>query len=329
MKSHTYDFPWQDAAKYTLLPLIPLLAFALLMHAGVGANLFPRPLPALDVDRTILLHQTQSSATPHKASLLLLGDSSCLMNVAAPELKLTNYSGVQNLGTLSYLDLEAYSALLQNYLSANSNSLRTIVLLMHPEALRLGTRNPYFSELMERYLRKEDWCDPRSFKLFCWLGVDIFRNRITSRLIPSPLPGDYGQLYGFAPDLWNYLDANSGSAIDPHQFDLNKASGNPDYRLHPSLQQAASAFRSTVPDGVTLVVGITPSPEGFALRNHAQKHREMLHNFAQWLEAEVTLTNLPATMAPEHFASTTHLNAEGRLIYSKLLAAELNLVASP
>ena len=31
MKSHTYDFPWQDAAKYILLPLIPLIAFALLM----------------------------------------------------------------------------------------------------------------------------------------------------------------------------------------------------------------------------------------------------------------------------------------------------------
>jgi hypothetical protein len=45
--------------------------------------------------------------------------------------------------------------------------------------------------------------------------------------------------------------------------------------------------------------------------------------WAQWLKAEVVLTNLPAVLPDVLFASTTHMNAAGRDAFTRQLRREL------
>src|SRR5215510_14013984 len=106
MHSHEYDFSLTDLCKLIGGPLVPVAAFAMTMHLGAAVKLFPPPRPTLDIDRTILLHQAEASRTRQDADVLLLGDSSCLMNVSTRQLAegLPGQHRVLNLGTLSYLD---------------------------------------------------------------------------------------------------------------------------------------------------------------------------------------------------------------------------------
>src|SRR5687767_15988289 len=119
------------------------------MHLAALFHVLPRPRPTLDVDRTILVHQVEASRSRQDMDVLLIGDSSCLIDVWAPQLTREIGRPVLNLGTLSYLDLNAYGTLLRLFTAANPNSPKAVVLLMHPEALRRPTAEPYHTKLFE------------------------------------------------------------------------------------------------------------------------------------------------------------------------------------
>ena len=325
MKSHQCEFSGKELAGAILPALLPVILFALAMRFGVSARLWPAPQPALDTDRTILLHQAAASQKPQNASVILIGDSSCLMDVSAPQLTrlLPAGSSALNLGTLSYLDLNAFAGLLRRAAAANSNQLRAVVLLMHPEALRRSSPVEQQAEALSRYFRGADHCGPATPPLLCGLGAEMFRARILSRVWPAPLAGAYGRRYGFSHDLWEHLSQQRGSLIDPGTFNAKTASGSAEYRLAKTLETASGRFRAALPPGVKLFVGITPAPEGFAGLGHAAKHREMLETWGGWLGADRVLTNLPATLPDGLFASTTHLNEGGAALYTEALAKAL------
>ena len=113
MKSHTCEFEPKDLLRRLAMPLLPMAVFAALMHAGALVRLLPAPRPTLDIDRTLLVHQAEASRARHDADVLLLGDSSCLMDVDAKQLGNQLGRPALNLGTLSYLDLNAAAALLR------------------------------------------------------------------------------------------------------------------------------------------------------------------------------------------------------------------------
>ena len=324
MKSHECEFAASEILKLLGSVLWPLGLFALVMHLGVLANVWPRPLPTSDTDRTILLHQAAASRSTHDADLLLIGDSSCLMDVSAPLLgpALPGGRRALNLGTLSYLDLTSYAAILRQHFAANPGRVRTVVLLMHPEALRRAAPEEHHEEILGRYYAGLDYCDPATPSLVCWMGGVILKGRLLSRCLPVPLAGAYGQKYGFTAGLWDYLDRHQGSAIDPRKFEGSAAQGNAEYQLSPRLEHTSQAFRSAIPPGVRLHLGITPAPESFVRADYPQRHAEMLRQLGTWLRADATLANLPATMPDERFASTTHLNEAGQRIFTEMLASE-------
>jgi hypothetical protein len=320
--SHRYDFTLRQLLPVVGLIVLPLALFSTVMHLGAALHLLPAPCPALDTDRTILLHQAHASRTRHSAGLVLIGDSSCLMDVSADLLTQLQPGApaTLNLGTLSYLDLHAFGSLLAQYQSANPKRLQTVVLLMHPEALRRPSPDDYDLSVLQHFYAGLDYCGPTLSSGLCFLGVEIFRGRILSRAVPQPLPGGFGRAYGFTHDLWRYLSAHGGSALDPGRFDLAAAQGNPEYRLAPSLQGASSAFRSTLAPGVRLLVGITPVPQSFAPKQYDARQRRLLETWSQWLQADVPLSELPATWPDELFASTTHLNERGVRLYTEQLS---------
>jgi hypothetical protein len=318
MRSHTYHFQTADLMRMLALPLVPLLAFAVFMHVGARLHLLPKPRPNLDVDRTILIQKVEASGSRSDAKVVLIGDSSCLMDVSAPQLSGQLGQPVLNLGTLSYLDLEAHATLLKRFFAANPNQLKAVVLLLHPEGLRRPAPEPYHTKFLQSFLAGEDHIVRQNVPH--WVGLEIFRARLLSRVLPTPLGGAYGRFYGFSSDLEKYLTQNKGSAVDP---DPRSFQGNAEYRLAPQLETKSRTFKAALPPGVRLFVAITPAPAGFVNRNYAELHRQMLRQWRGWLEADVALEELPAVLRDELFAKTTHLNEIGAETYTTLLARAL------
>lgn len=293
----------------------------------------PAPVPA-DVDRTILTAKARLALQASPASLVLIGDSSCLMDVDAPLLsRLIAPGSVLNLGTLSYLDLPAHGDLLSRFIQRHPGSgPATVVVLLHPEALRWGSPREEFTSYLRKRLdptRPREALSPSRGIADGWLGGPILRERILHPLIPSPLPGSFGMGYGCNRDLVEALIQRQGSLTDPEQFEASALRGNAEYRLGNSIEAASRAFARFRPPGARLLVGITPVPEGFAAKDHDTKVRSMLETWAAWMGADGSLPNLPGRLPDSLFATHTHLNAEGAALFTRRLAEELGPKASP
>lgn len=330
MKSHIYQLHFREVVQYVVGPLLPLVALGAVMALLAQARLLPDPKPILDMERTIITHQVEAALSAHPADVILLGDSSCMMNISAPALQeaLPGNPPVLNLGTLSYLGLDAYKELLAAALR-NRKPPALVVLLMHPEALRLGESNPYYSEFLTSALEKRVMADPRRSRIYQLAGTDALQARFLSRILPSPLQGEWALHFGFTTDLWHHLDDHQGSAVDPGRFDPAQARGNAEYRLAQSIKAASQQFRAALPDGTQLAVGITPSPKGFVLPSHDALCEAMLRQWSEWLRADLTLTHLPCSLPDEYFASNTHLTPAAAADYTKLLADALAGARSP
>ena len=322
MKSHSYQFTARDLLRLTVIPIIVCLVFTTLMLVGASARILPAPKPILDTDRTILIHQAEASHHASSFDIILIGDSSCLMDVNARQLSQLTGKRVLNLGTLSHVTLQMHQFLLNQSLRSNTQS-KTVALLMHPESLRLASRAAYFDGIIRGYFKGRDSWDGDTTFLRA-TGADIFRHRLLTRALPIPLAGEYGQHFGFNKNLWDHLTENNGSALDPHTYPATTPPGNPEYRLAPQLESPSTNFLSLLPPNIRLLVGITPSPSDYAYRNHSENCRAMLETWSQWLNAHNALTNLPFVLPPTHFATTTHLNARGVSEYTALLAQSLS-----
>jgi hypothetical protein len=322
MQSHRYEFSAKDLAARVALPVLPLAVFAVLMHGGAALGLLPEPRPTLDTDRTIVLHQAEASRQRHSAELVCIGDSSCLMDVSARELENTLHIGALNLGTLSYLDLRSFANILQHYVAANPHRLRTVVALLHPESLRRAAPIQSHVERLNDFYERRDPCEGDGAELMCLLGIETFRGRIFART-PVCLSGSLGDAYGFTTDLWNWMSLENGSLVAPGRFIARAGQGNAEYQLSKSLDSASRDFKATVPPNARVIIGITPSPRSFVRADHAQRCQAMLAQWAEWMGADATLTNLPSTLPDDMFASTTHLNETGARMFTEVLAREL------
>jgi len=320
MRSHIYDFRSRDLRQLIAPSLIPLVVFAMAMHLGAILDVLPSPRPALDVDRTILIQKAEASRSRSDAQILLMGDSSCLIDVDAGRLTDEIKRPALNLGTLSYLGLESHAALLRNYFGANPGRVQTVVLLMHPEALRLTSAGEYHTKLLMHFLRGEDFV-VRNY-VSSALGDDAFRSRVLARTLPIPLGGPYGRHYGFNADLEAFLRAHRGSLVDP---DSREFRGNPEYRLAPQFQKTSLIFRAGIPSNVKLLFAITPMPATYAPPDYLTTRQQMLTQWQEWL-APATVLNLPATLPDHLFVKTTHLSEEGARQYTKELGAALRLI---
>jgi hypothetical protein len=322
MKSHTCDFSPRALFPLVLGPVLPLVVFAVAMQVGARTNLLPAPRPTLDTERAVLIHQAEATRSPQDAEVILLGDSSCLMNVSARQLGDALGRPVLNLGTFSFLDVNSHAAMLREYSRTNPGRLRAVVVLMHAETLRRLGAEEFYTDALEHFWSGKDHASSKAWhgQLNTTLGVDIFKGRLLARTLPLPLGGAYGRRYGFTADLERHLSVHRGSAIDP---DPQPLTGSPEYRLAKTLEKASKNFRSVVPDGAKLFVGITPAPERFSGANYPALRDAMLAQWSGWIDG-VALTNLPATMPDSNFVRTTHLTEPAISNYTAALSAALS-----
>jgi len=322
LNSHVCEFKVAELIRTVARPLAVVALFALAMHLGAQFQLLPTPRPTLDIDRTVLIQKAEASRSPQDAEILLLGDSSCLMDVSAALLTERLGHPVLNLGTLSYLSFNANALLLRHYTQANPGRLRAAVVLMNPEALRLPHAEEWQNFAFRSFLDGADFRLRRGFSdwLTGVLGVHIFQGRLLARALPRPLPGSFGRQYGFSDDLERYLKENRGSAVDPES---KPASGRAEYRLASYLKSASAVVREAVPPGAKLFVGLTPLPQQFAGPAYPARQAEILREWSGWLKADGALTNLPAVLPDNLFAQKTHLNEGGQRAYTEHLAQAL------
>jgi hypothetical protein len=322
--SHEYQFVIGDVTRVLAVPLTGLVLLAALVHGAALSGWMPESRPA-DMDRTILAHQADASGRPSDAELVLVGDSSCLMNVSARQLAHDFGRPVLNLATLSFVSLSDHARLLARFEQTNGSSPRIVILLLNPEALRRA--GPSASHVAFLQARLAGLTEPAPTNVVQWVsravGLDRLHGSVLNRILPAPLPGEFATAYGFTSDLWQTLSRNGGSLADPNRFDPTTAKGSPDYRLARSLEVESREFRSRLPAGAQLWVGITPLPESFAGPAHADTVRELLATWQSWLGADRVLDGLPATMPDALFASLTHLNAAGAEQFTAHLASQL------
>lgn len=325
MESHAYEFTRRDLARTCAPTLAGLGLLALVLQGGTHLGWWPPSRPAVDMDRTILIHQAESSRREHGASIVLIGDSSCLMDVVATNLSRALGQPVLNLATLSYLDLPTHGRLLHEYAVANPGVLKTVVLLMHPESLRLAAVPDYFRLQIEDFLDGSDSAPPATTagRLEGWLGMPQLRGRLLSRALSWPLPGEFGSYYGFAASLEAAMDQAAGSAVDPNRFDPDEVRGSAEYRLATRFEVESRRFREQLPEGVRLLVGLTPVPESFALPDHEERCRRIREQWITWLGDCTAIAGQPLILPDDQFASVTHLNITGREGYTDRLADAL------
>lgn len=317
MKSHVCEFTPLDLLRLAGWPLFPVALFSVVMQLGARFHLLPAPRPTLDTERTILIHQAEASRAPQNAEVILLGDSSCLMDVSARRLGEQLGQPVLSLATFSFLDLHAHALFLRAYAKANPGRLRAVVLLLHPEALRRLGSEPYYIAVLNHFW---DGTDQSAGQLSDLTGTTIFKGRLLARALPAPLGGGYGRRYGFTRQLESFLTREHGSVIDP---EVKPFSGNAEYRLAPTLERTSREFRSAMPDGVKLLVGITPAPAGFVGPRHAELHAGLLREWGRWLQADGLLEELPPTLPDENFTRTTHLKESAVPLYTERLSGAL------
>ena len=317
------NFQFADAAAAFGCPLAVVLLISLGFRLGAWLGFLPSPRPMLDVDRTVIIHQADASRKPSKAKVLLIGDSSCMMNVDAARLSELLGVDVLNLGSVRVLGLEAYSTLLANHLKFNKPE--KIVLLVNPNFVRKNSPSKVHVGAFNHYLAGRDYYygTTKVWDLRRILGVHIVEGRLIGRL-PLPLPKQFGDFYGFTTELYHYMEEHRGSAVDPRILNEKSLRGSSDYWVDPSYLEESAVFSASIPSATQLFVGLTPLPEFFSNKEfRAFRYKLLLRDWSATFPAAVPMNGLPPTLPDEYFATKTHLSPQAVGIFTERLHREL------
>lgn len=316
MNSHQYDFDAKWLCHKLGLVLVFLVFGAVVLR--MAAPYLPSSRNTWDMDRTIMAHQADAASQVNDADILLIGDSSCLMNIDASIVSEQLDAKVLNLGTVSFLNIEMFGALLSRYFETATHLPSTVVLVTHPDFLRRSSPSRSHVDWLKLYLDgKEDTSRKRTWKsLNQWLGSGIIQGRL-ARILPRPLSVEFGKQFGFTKDLETYMDHHGGSALDPRSLDASKLRGSREYRISTPNQKAALEFAQIIPPDVNLYVALSPLPQGFADQNLITKLEKLITEWGTLMHAEKVLTSLPISMPDDQFASKTHINPDAVDQYSK------------
>ncbi len=324
MESHHYEFSRPDLLRILAIPAAGCITIAVLVRAFAMIPIVPAPRPALDVDRTVIVQQIDASTQAAPAETLLIGDSSCLMNVDATYLSQLSGENVINLGTLSFLGLESFAQLLTNYLESHERPPSQIVLLTHPDFVRKNSTSRAHTEAFNHYLQQEDhsYVSNATWDLRRWLGIHIVKGRLLGRL-PLPLKGAFRDYYGFTTDLMAFMHAHNGSAVDPRTFQEDELKGSSDYRVAKYHSRSSTSMLSILSEQVDFYIGLTPLPQEFVDRAFSQEYEALLADWASLFPGSIVLSGLPPTLDKRHFSTKTHLNESATKDYTQRLHSHL------
>ena len=201
-----------------------------------------------------------------------------------------------------------------------------IVLLLQPKTLRRLNEESYYGVFLDSCFFGQDISEAAdgAMSIQSFVGLQGFKSRVVSRVIPIPLPGNYGRVYGFTKVLWNQMTAKAGSANDPGQYRFSAVSEVSEYRISPYMERLGRQVRDDFPKEIRWVAGMTPIPEDIAPQQYVSIHAQRLLEWGACVGCDTVLTNLPAVLPGRYFASESHLNQTGIRLYSRELVSFLS-----
>ncbi len=319
--SHAYRFNRRDLAR-NLAATVGLVLLAGLVALGLlRTGLAGKPALLGDADSTILVTKARLASESSKARFAFVGDSSCLINVDIPTLRAAGIEAV-NLGTLSYLGLDAFGLLARRFCESHGGA--EVILVVHPECLRLAQPSAEHRKILETGL---DLTEPtRNFhtgSVAEALGFEDARARWIDRALPTPLRGGLGARYGFTRDLQRELLSHGGTLEETAQSMAVASTASAEYRIAPRIRSECERFRKLLPPGTRLRLVISPVPRSLALRRHEATVSEMAATVAASLGAEGLRDPLPSILPDTDFGTITHLRPEAARRYTQRLADAL------
>lgn len=319
--SHAYRFERRDLAR-NLAATVGLVLLAGCVALGLlQTSLAGKPALLGDADSTILATKARLASESSRARVAFVGDSSCLINVDIPTLRAAGIEAV-NLGTLSYLGLDAFGLLARRFCESHGGG--EVVLVVHPECLRLAQPSAEHRKILETALNLTE--PARGFHTGSaaeLLGFEDLRARWIDRALPTPLRGGLGARYGFTRDLQRELLGNGGTLEETANGVAGASTASAEYRIAPRIRSECERFRNLLPPGTRLHLVISPVPHSHALRRHEATVSEMATTVAAHLGAEGLRDPLPSILPDTDFGTITHLRPEAARRYTQRLADAL------
>lgn len=276
----------------------------------------------VDLDTAKVAAQIGRSNRPIEADLLLAGDSSALMGVNPTAIHAFGLK-IESLATIGFVGPLGQAAILRSQSKARGDRPIPVVLLMHPASYYSGAIVDEFQTIATVGAIRRPWRPVLAARR------KMFDNGF-HRLRSWPLPGAYGSFYGWAEDAVIWLDRNAGTLIDPTpplpECAFSKVGPMRhaiDGRVASELEMLGQAMRELSNGDV--LFGVTPVPESRSDSSTRVARAELVNAAAAKLGIPTErILALPPTMPDRLFAcSDTHLNAEGREVFSKILTSEV------
>ncbi len=252
------------AMRHFVLPFVVIVVFAFVVHLSGWLISAKHGQPSASVANVVLQHQWEASASISPVDVICLGDSSCLMDVNVRQMSRslggTAEHLVLNLGTLSLVTMDSFAELIQRSAAMNPERLRDVVLLVHPEMLRNAGKKSTML-LNDSVIYDSLECHPETVRehLICYTGLDKLEKLLVRKMVPQPLPNNFGAYFGFASVLHGHMDLTGGTAIDPSVFKNDQKTGV-SYSIDSDVLEASRRFRLKIPANIRLTIGLTTHP---------------------------------------------------------------------
>lgn len=323
MRSHVYELDGRGLARVLWPSLGVFAACAAALHLAARTGWLPEKPDTLHADETVLRYQAAARRMPHPAEIVLVGDSTCHagVNAAALGQQLPGAPRAINLGLIIGIDFVVYAEMAADFAAANPNQVRWVVLLITPiRPAERGERTLWDGITAGTETAEESG----GWTLARLSGGQLFRERLASRVLPTPLRGVGAQGFGFTTVLVDYLAAHDGSVVDFGELQLRHGPAEmPAFPVDEDFAVACREFRAALPAGIKLAVGLTPSPAVTRPAVIRERYQEMLALLARLLEPDAMLDGLPVILPTPCFSPSAHLNADGQRLFTHALARGL------
>lgn len=334
MRSHLYEFSWRQLAWCLAPTLVCLMGLAAILHVEDALELLPAPAIERGTIPSSIVHQSRTCRGKSQAQIVLVGDSTCHMGVDALELsrQLPARPIVLNLALTIQYDLAIYAEEVTDFAKANSGQLRAVILLVTPDKLG-GKGLGEYTQVWEmvHHAASSGSRPPCTAVITDPFGAQRCRENLLSHLLSAPYLGVGADFYGFSSEFDRYMDRHFGSVVACGELSRSRlrfrslADFVMPFPLLGPIEAQSRAFHASLPQKVKLFVGLTPLPAWSALPLAAarQQQRELLERWNDSIQADVLLTNLPATLPYGYFGPLEHLNLMGQKYFTAKLAKEV------
>ncbi|MDX2287566.1 MAG: hypothetical protein NW217_01915 [Hyphomicrobiaceae bacterium] len=326
------DETWRTAALLILIGLVVFFAY--------------RSLP--EADKLRLAHDKTTSVVIYEQILraqslpdqdiLFIGDSSCLMGIHVERLaaRLPGTPRVASLCSIAYLGPTGYARMLRTFLVERKKHAGRIVVVIHPDQVR--RRKAW--DAWVRFVDSGGQASPEQQQAPLALMTRMVEQYALDHVLSLPMKGTYGLYYGplqrFRDEVTTHGVASAPAPLGPraNAADLGDAGSQPKHCRENFRHPPTALYFAALDDLRALVAQVgaerflvlfTPVPSNCLDPEIEANWARMKPDLVTRLGlAPEQVIDMPVTYPLDVFESLTHLDRNGRLIYTDALAEKLS-----